>query len=236
MKVAIMQPYFIPYLGYWQLIKAVDTFIIYDDVNFIRGGGQYINRNNILVNKNKVFFRIEISNISQNKLINETHIDTNNSKYKNKIITIKNAYKKAPHFDDIFPLIVKILEFKETNISLFLKNSIDIINNYLGINTEIIFSSSIKKDNSLKAENKILDICKNLNATQYINTIGGQDLYSYSNFKSNNIDLSFIKMNEIRYKQFDNEFIPNLSIIDVMMFNSKEDIQKMLESYTLITS
>lgn len=200
------------------------------------GGGQYINRNNILVNKNKVFFRIEISNISQNKLINETHIDTNNSKYKNKIITIKNAYKKAPHFDDIFPLIVKILEFKETNISLFLKNSIDIINNYLGINTEIIFSSSIKKDNSLKAENKILDICKNLNATQYINTIGGQDLYSYSNFKSNNIDLSFIKMNEIRYKQFDNEFIPNLSIIDVMMFNSKEDIQKMLESYTLITS
>jgi hypothetical protein len=104
----------------------------------------------------------------------------------------------------------------------------------LNITTPIVVSSSIDIDHSLKSQNKVLSICNNQNANTYINSIGGVDLYDKTVFKNNNIDLKFIKSNSIIYEQFNNQFIPWLSIIDVMMFNSKEKIQEYLNNYTLI--
>ena len=102
------------------------------------------------------------------------------------------------------------------------------------MNTEILLSSDIEKTDNLHAQDRVIDICKRLNTTQYINAIGGQELYSKEDFAKNGIQLNFIKMNEIKYKQFNNEFVPNLSIIDVMMFNSPETIREMLDDYELI--
>lgn len=132
------------------------------------------------------------------------------------------------------PILTNIILNNEKNLAIFLAYSIKRISNYLGINTEILLSSNIPKNNSLKGENKILDICMNLKATDYYNAIGGMELYSFDTFQKNGINLSFLKTNEIRYKQFNNEFVPNLSIIDVMMFNSKEEIKIMLEDYTMV--
>jgi hypothetical protein len=229
MTIAIMQPYFFPYIGYWQLINAVDTFVIYDDVNFIKKG--YINRNSILVGGKSQKFTLELIGASQNKLINEIAVGNNSKKL---LKTIEMSYKKAPYFESVFPLIESILNNEEKNLAKYLGYSLKKISNYLKIDTNIIYSSDIEKDNSLKAQDKILDICDILQADKYINAIGGQELYNKDDFKSKDIELNFLDTDLIEYKQLKNEFVPYLSIIDIMMFNSKDEIKKMLVRYELV--
>ena len=230
MTVAIMQPYFFPYIGYWQLIYAVDTFVIYDDVNYIKKG--YINRNSMLYNNQTFRFTLELRGASQNKLINKIEVGNNKKKL---LKTIEQAYKKAPQFNEVFPLIKSILENEEKNLGKFLGNSIEKISNYLEIDTKIIYSSNTEKDNSLRAEDKILEICQKLDASKYINAIGGQSLYNRENFSKIGIDLYFLETMEIKYNQFSNTFIPYLSIIDIMMFNTTNQIHTMLNNYRLIS-
>ncbi|PWM79652.1 MAG: hypothetical protein DBY32_01960 [Phascolarctobacterium sp.] len=234
MKLGIMQPYFFPYIGYWQLMNAVDKYVIYDDVNFIKGG--WINRNRILINGKSQYFNVPMNGASSFKLINEIQINNSEINITKNMKSIYMAYHKAPYFDKVYTLVDEIYKYKTKNLSLFLINSIRHIAKYLGINTEIIISSMLSKNNELKGQDKVIDICKNLKATDYYNAIGGMELYSFDTFQKNGINLSFLKTNEIRYKQFNNEFVPNLSIIDVMMFNSKEEIKIMLNDYNIVNN
>ncbi len=229
MKLGIMQPYFLPYIGYFQLINAVDKYVIYDDVNFIKRG--WINRNRLLLNENDFLFTLILEKASQNKLIHQINVANDQSKI---LKTIETAYKKAPFFANIFPLIESIIIYPDKNLAQYTGNSLIQLSNYLDINTEFIYSSHINKNYSLKAQEKILHICKSFDATEYINAIGGQELYSKDSFKNNGIRLKFLQSNPIEYKQFNNEFIPSLSILDVMMFNSKEEINLLLQQYELV--
>jgi len=231
MKLAIMQPYIFPYIGYFQLISAVDKFVILDDVNFIMRG--WINRNRILVNGNEHLFSIPVKGASQNKLINECEIADNN--WKGKFLkTIEYSYGNSPYFIDCFTLLVSIINKEETNLSKWLTFQIRAICSYLSIETEIIDSSQVYSNNHLKAQNKIIDICKQENALSYYNAIGGKNLYRTEDFMKNNIELRFLNTLPERYKQSINEFVPFLSIIDVMMFNSKREISNLLKKYELI--
>ena len=232
MKVSIMQPYFFPYIGYFQLIANSDVFVIYDDVNFIKKG--WINRNTILVNNSPYLFSMPLQNVSQNKLINEIFISDLDKWKMDLLKTISSSYKKAPFYQDVYPLIEKIISFDELNLAIYIQNSIQNLCAYLNINTKLIMSSEIVKNNGLKGENKIIDICLQLGATQYVNAIGGFELYTKENFRVKNIDLKFIKSEDIVYQQFKNEFKPWLSIIDVIMFNSVEDTRMLLNKFELI--
>ncbi|MFX4284298.1 WbqC family protein [Aliarcobacter butzleri] len=229
MTLAIMQPYLFPYIGYWQLINAVDSFVIYDDVNYINKG--YINRNSILSNEKSQQFTLELIGASQNKLINEIEIGNNSKKL---LKTIEMSYKKAPYFEIIFSIIEDIFHQEEKNLAKFIGYSLQKIANYLDIDTKFIYSSHIEKDNTLKAQDKILDICNKLEATTYINAIGGQELYSKEIFQEKKINLNFLKTELIKYKQFNNNFVPYLSIIDILMFNSVIEIKKIIYKYELV--
>ena len=229
MKIAIMQPYFMPYIGYFQLINAVDTFVIYDNIQYTKKG--WINRNRILVNGKEEYITLPLKkdsdflNIVDRELSSTWH--TERVKLLNKI---KESYRKAPHFLKVMPLIELIINFEDRNLFKFIYNSLLVICDYIEIETSILISSSIKIDHGLKSQDKVIAISKNLSATHYINSIGGVDLYSKAIFESQNLQLSFIQSNPIEYRQFDNDFLPLLTIIDVMMFNSKEEINKFLSS------
>ena len=229
MKLGIMQQYFMPYIGYWQLMAAVDTYVIYDDVNYIKKG--WINRNNILVNNDKQIFTISLNGASQNKLINEITIADDFTKLRK---TIHMAYHKAPYYNDVMALLDKIFSYQSSNLADFIANSIKLVCKYLDIQTKIIISSDIEKDNSLKGQDKILEICKLLKADTYYNAIGGQELYDKSVFFKENIKLCFLKSDIPEYSQYKNDFIPGLSIIDVLMFNNPLQVQQMLTNYTLV--
>jgi len=229
MKLAIMQPYFFPYIGYWQLISAVDTFVIYDDVDFIKQG--WVNRNNILGGNSKHRISLQLIGASSFKLINEIFVGHNSHKL---LKTIAHTYKKAPYFEEVFPMIEYILKNEEKNLALFLLFSIQKVCNYLEIKTTLLVSSELRKNNDLRGQSKVLDICSLLRADQYINAIGGQELYQKKVFSQKNIGLSFIRCDSVEYQQFDVPFIPNLSIIDALMFNDKKDVKLCLTKFELI--
>ena len=227
-----MQPYFFPYIGYWQLINAVDKFIIYDDVSYIKSG--WINRNQILMTGKNKMINLQTRYASSNRLINEVEVFRNQINSTKLLKTLEQYYKKAPQYMNTLSLIKNIISQEEKNLALYLIYSIRKICEFLTIETEIIVSSAIKKNNNLRGQDKIMKICKILGADEYINLIGGQSLYSKEIFAENDLTLQFIKPGDIRYKQFGNHFIPNLSIIDVMMFNSVGAIKNMLTDYELI--
>ncbi|MBQ3241557.1 MAG: WbqC family protein [Oscillospiraceae bacterium] len=233
MKVGIMQPYFFPYLGYWQLMNAVDKYVVYDDVNYIKGG--WINRNSILMNGKAHLVNLPLRGASPNKLINEVMVDSNEAVRKKLLRSIEHAYQKAPYFQEVFPMIKQIVLHKQEDLGQFLLFSFRLVKEYLGMRTELILSSDLKKDTTLKGYHKVIAICQELGATTYYNAIGGVELYEphRQEFEEAGIELRFLKMSAVEYPQFGGEFVPNLSFIDVLMFNSKEQVNELLQQYTL---
>jgi WbqC-like protein family len=232
MTIAIMQPYILPYIGYLQLMATVDKFILYDDVNFINRG--WINRNRMLVNGQDFMFTVPLKNASQNKLINEIEL-SEDIKWREKLLkTVEQAYKKAPQFAIVYDLIEQIINSKSEKITDFVSDSFVILNGYLEIKTEIVRTSAIYNNSRLKAQERILDICKQEQAQHYINPIGGMELYSRAFFEESNIKLNFIKSKPIHYQQFKNEFVPWLSILDILMFCDVPTIKAFLLEFELV--
>jgi hypothetical protein len=229
MKLAIMQPYLFPYIGYFQLINAVDTFVFYDDVNYIKQG--WINRNRILLNNKDHILTLQLIGSSSFKQINEIGIGNSNSKM---IKTIAQAYHKTPFYPDVYPLVENILNYSEKNLAKFIQNSLKMISEYLEIKTKFIISSELEKKQNLKGEEKVIHICEILKAKKYINSIGGKELYSKDHFLKENIELLFLQSESISYNQLNDVFFPNLSIIDVLMHNGKDGTKQLLNNYTLI--
>lgn len=233
MILGMMQPYFYPYLGYWQLMNAVDEYIIYDDVNFIKGG--WIHRNRIKINGEAQYFGLTIRKASQNKKINELELNMDENAKRNLLNKVRSAYGKAPYFKETFELFERTIACEETNLAAFLANCNREIAKYLGITTPIYTCTELGLDNTLKFQDRILDICQSRGNTGYINAIGGKELYSHEPFDAIGCPISFMRMDgDIVYPQQNGEdFIMGLSILDVMMNNSLDEIHEMMKRYTI---
>jgi hypothetical protein len=232
MKVAIMQPYFFPYIGYFQLIAASDVFVLHDDVQYIKGG--WINRNRILLNRESRMITFPVQKGDYDLPINARSYVDDKQAPKDIINLIKQAYAKAPLYRHIFPLIEELLMFEDRNVARFNENLIRRISEYLYLGCKIITSSSVEKDDSLAGEPRVLDMCKRLGATDYTNPIGGTDLYHQAAFLQCGITLRFLEARNERYEQQSDTWVPFLSVIDVLMFNSEEEIHQLLTKYRLL--
>lgn len=231
MKVAIMQPYFFPYIGYFQLIEAVDLFIVYDNIKYTKKG--WINRNRMLQDGKDVMFSLPLKSGSDYLNVCERELAANFDRDK-LLNQIKSAYRRAPYFAQTFPLVEQVVRYDDTNLFRFLHHSIVKTCEHLGIATEIRISSGIAIDHDLKNQDKVLALCEAVGASTYVNAIGGMELYSRETFLEKSIDLKFIKSLPFEYAQFGDSFVPWLSIIDVMMFSSVEVIQGQLTQFDLV--
>lgn len=236
MTLAIMQPYFLPYIGYMQLMGAVDTFVLYDDVSFINRG--WINRNKLLINGQEHLFTIPLKDASQNKRINEVHL-ADDPKWRSKLLkTIEQGYRKAPQYAVVMPLTEKIVNFTTDSIADLIYHSLAELNGYLGLTPTLIASSSVYENTQLKAQERILDICNQEGATRYINPIGGMELYDRERFAEAGITLNFIRSERVEYPQFNrgnsDTFVPWLSILDALMFNDVPTVKELLTQYELV--
>lgn len=230
MTLSANQPYFMPYLAYWQLIDSADLFLIGDDYNYIRHG--WIGRNRVLVGGEPAYVGISIKGASPNRLISELEIaDVNASQILN---ILRHNYCKAPFFDETMGLMEDILGFPERNLSAFLTHSIEEVCRHIGITTRIGKTSDFDTYGRLKKEDRIYEYCRLTGADTYINAVGGQELYSYDDFMKHGVRLKFINSRLPEYPQRTESFVPGLSIMDVMMFNSREEITNMLTQYSLI--
>lgn len=232
-RIAIMQPYVFPYLGYFHLIEASNLFVFYDDVNYITRG--WINRNRILSNSTDILFTIPISNASQNKLINETFSMIDDT-WRNKFTrTVSQCYRKAPYFPQVEPLITSVFSENHCSISDLAIRSIVKTYEYLGIALNYTKSSDCSPDTrGLDKADRLIEIAKKHGYKRYVNAPGGIDLYKKEYFKAKGIELSFVKSKPIQYTQHSNTFVPWLSIIDILMFNDPTVIKRFLKSYQLM--
>lgn len=227
-----MQPYFFPYLGYFQLIDACDKMIFYDDVNFIKGG--WINRNKLLAGSEGKFFNARLCGSSQNKLIKDIDVDHSIIWRKKLLKNLHQSYSKAPQFSIIYPLIEEIVYGDFKSISEFNIFGIKKLSDFMHQDVDFEISSKKYQNRQLKGQERILDICTHEKCKTYINAASGKDLYHKKDFREKGIDIRFIKMDgDVAYRQFKNGHVPCLSIIDVLMFNDLKAVGGLLKRYTL---
>ncbi len=228
-----MQPYIFPYLGYFQLIHAVDTFVFYDDVNFIKKG--WINRNRIKVRNEESLFTVPLVKASQNKQINETLVSIDQKWLNQFLRTLELNYKKAAYFDEVFSLIESVIISNKETIAELAAKSITTVTEYLDLKRDFkISSESFSNTKDLGKVERLIAITLQNRSNNYINPSGGKELYSKEQFLSAGIQLNFIKHELKDYPQIGEPMIPGLSIIDVLMHNPKEEVQKLLVNYELI--
>lgn len=231
MKIGIMQPYFLPYIGYFQLINSLDRFIVYDNIKYTKKG--WINRNRMLQHGEPLLFTLPLKDGSDFLDIRQRELaaDFNPKKLLNQF---SGAYGKAPFFKSTFQLIEEIVLYSERNLFGYLHHSIVTMCRHLAIETPIVVSSTIPVDGALRNQGLVIALCKANSARTYINAIGGTELYSRETFQAHGINLRFIKPKPFTYLQFGDAFVPWLSIVDVLMFNSLKTVRGYLTHYELM--
>ena len=230
MTLGANQPYFLPYLGYFQLIHAVDKFLVLDDFNYIKGG--WINRNRILRDGKTVFLSVPVSHASPNREINKHYVC---GSVESMLRSIREAYRKASLFEDVFPIITSVMEYSDKNLGAFVFNSIRTICDYLGIATSVILNSSRDDNTELRSEQRVIHLCKTMGADTYVNAIGGLSLYNRDNFAAEGIRLRFLKGELPPYRQLrTQDFVSALSILDIMMNIPRDEIRDMLDRFSLV--
>lgn len=227
MKLAVMQPYLLPYIGYFQLMQSVDTFVFYDDVTYIKRG--WINRNRIMLDGKAFLFTLETRGAGCFKVINTVGVGDNHEAL---LRLFYHAYLRAPFYKPVAELLDKIFHNPEKNLSKFIFDSHMYLKEYLDIPTQFLLSSSIEKDNTLKGQSKIIAISQKLGASSYTNMMGGSKLYCKEDFSKEEIKLSFLVSHLKEYRQ---PFLPGLSIVDILMYNSIPDIRQMMTEYELVS-
>lgn len=235
MNVAIMQPYFLPYIGYFQLINYVDLFIVYDKIEYSKKG--WINRNRILKNGHDDFISLPLKKDSDYLHIDQRQLSDSFAKDRQKIIRrISDLYRKAPEYASVFPLFEQIMLFENTNLFDFVYHSLQQVTGFLGIDHKLKISSDVKVNHHLKSPDRLYDFCHHLNADTYVNPIGGKEMYQHEDFARQELNLRFLKSDLPEYPQFQHQFVKGLSILDVLMFNDVKTIQEMLNHNFQIVS
>jgi hypothetical protein len=238
MTLAIMQPYFLPYIGYVQLLNAVDTFVFYDDVAFINRG--WVNRNRLLVGGKEWLFTVPLKDASQNKTIREVRL-ANDPKWRSKLLrTIEQSYRKAPHYTEVMPITERMINFGATSqadlsVADYIFHSFTELTTYLGITTRLVASSTRYQNSHLRAQERIVDICRQEGATRYINPIGGTELYSQVGFDVIGCELAFMQARRATYPQLGAaEFVPWLSILDILMNTDVPTVRLLLNEFDIV--
>ncbi|NBX35056.1 hypothetical protein EBR16_06815 [bacterium] len=227
-KVAVMQPYLLPYLGYFQLVAAVDLFIVYDNIKYTKKG--WINRNRLLVEGKDQVFTLPLRSGADAAMVCERRL-ADDFRPRKLLDQFRGAYRPAPHFGRVFPLLERIFLHPDPNLFGFLHHALVAVCAELGIRTEIRVSSSFGIDHTLRHQEKVLALCAAAGATTYVNAIGGTELYEPAAFAARGLDLRFVRTRPLEYPQFGHPFVPWLSIVDVMMFNPPERVQQLISGH-----
>lgn len=234
-KIAMMQPYLFPYLGYFQLISAVDEFVLGDDLQYVKES--WINRNRILMNGTDRLISFPLKKGAHRARINERIVSDDFSSEMDKLLRVLfAAYAKAPFYRKVIPFIEEVIHHPERNLARYAEHSIRRICEYLDIRTPIVTASALEIGDVEDKQDRVIKTAKKLGGETYINFIGGVSLYDFDLFRENGLTLKFHKINDISYRQFDNEFVPMLSIIDVLMFNDVDEVRRKLACYSLLDS
>lgn len=230
MIAAIMQPYLFPYIGYFQLMHAVDTFVIYDDVQYSKNG--WVNRNLVRKSGGAAWLTLPVRKMHLGSLINQRHYALDGPAIDDAKRLVDSAYRDAPAFDATREMLDRLWDYDDDNVAAFNAHALTALAGRLGLRCRFLVSSAIAKDPALRSEARVVDICRRLGATHYVNAIGGVGLYHADPFASAGIGLSFLQtsmpMTELA------EGALHLSIIDLLMHAGIAGAAEAMARYELI--
>lgn len=232
MKLAIMQPYLFPYIGYWQLIHAANRFVIYDDVNYIKGG--WINRNRILIKGEPAYITVPLHRASPFKRICDTTLLPSRVWRDKQVKTVEITYRKAPNFAAVFPVLERLIRHETDSLPDFLVHQLRALSAFMGINTEFVPTSRCYGNSDLRGQARVLDICRRERVTIFVNLPGGQKLYDPTAFRGLGVDLRFVVMQSLPYHQRSKGFVPYLSVIDALMEVGPIETRRYLDAFDLV--
>ena len=224
---SIMQPYFFPHPAYFQLLASSNVFCLHDQVKYVKQS--WINRNRIIVNGVPKWVTLPLARDSDFRLISERELSTDFDPVV-LLQLITNNYRKSPFFTNSIGVIEEILSYRERNLFLYLENSLKVLSRHFQLNPSFVRSSEVIKVSNYKNEELVIELCKALDVRRYVNSPGGVELYSESNFESKNVDLMFIWSDDLTYKNRENNFTKRLSVIDAMMYLEPTTLQKYIHS------
>lgn len=231
-RLAIMQPYFLPYVGYWQLLHAVDRFVVYDDVNYIKGG--WVNRNRVLINGAATYITVPLQRSSPYRRICDISLDPSPVWRDRMLRTIATTYRKADFFEQVFPVIEGVICHEAGDLSAYLVYQLRELAAFMGIKTEFVATSRCYGNDSLAGQARVFDICGREGASNYVNAQGGMALYDADAFGRAGINLQFIVMRPLPYRQRSPGFMPGLSILDALMEVGVDGIRAHLDAFDLV--
>jgi WbqC-like protein len=232
MIIGIMQPYFFPYIGYFQLISHSDVFVFHDDVQYIKGG--WINRNRIINGGKVCWLTLPVLRAAHDRLINDRYYSSDADTRNRLLRRIAAAYRKAPRFHEIYPIIEEIIDFADLNVATFNIHLIRRLADYLKIPTAFMLSSKLLKNNNLAGQERVIEICRVLGATKYVNLIGGKQLYQRDDFSRAGLTLSFLNPTVLCNPVPTDPAVP-LSILDDLMHKEQKKLVESLEEYKITT-
>lgn len=232
MRVAVMQPYFVPYFGYFQLLHAVDRFVIYDDVQFTRSG--WIHRNRIAVGGAPSWITLALRRDSDTLPVRDRALTEDFRARNAKLLRrVEGAYRSAPFFEEVRPLLDAVFGHHEPGLFAFVRHSVEVVAAHLGIETPLVTSSSLGVDPDLRGQDRVLAMAEAAGARTYVNPPGGVSLYDAEAFQARGMDLRFLQPAVLAYAQGAHEFLPSLSILDVLVHNPLDRIRARLDDYAL---
>lgn len=199
MKLGIMQPYAFPYLGYFQLINAVDLFVLYDDVAFEKQS--WINRNALGARQGRQNFTLPVHKPRLGQPISEMRLSEPKINQRKLLRTIDVLYRRAPHYKQVMPVLESAIVHDDENLARYLRHSLDVVTAYLGVSTPLVRSSERHRQIALQGQERVIDICRTEGAQIYINAEGGRQLYDEAKFRRHGIDLRFLLHEPRPYRQ-----------------------------------
>lgn len=228
--VALMQPYLLPYLGYFHLMSAVDRFIIHDDVQYIKGG--WINRNRFLRDGEPVIFTLPVRQGGHNRLISESHYADQLPEALSRILRqFDAAYRGSDHYRAVVTFLRGVAPLGERSVVTFNAFMLRVLAKTFGLRASFSLSSELGIDPRSRGQDRVIEICRRVGADCYLNPLGGRDLYDREAFARAGLHLGFIESTFLQYPQASNSFVPALSIVDVLFGVGLEGMGPHLASY-----
>lgn len=221
-----MQPYWFPYIGYFQLIAHSDVFVIRDEVQYTKEG--WINRNRFLVAGEPRWITLPVKRAPHRSRISEREYLLEQPEVDRVARRLEEAYRSAPQFEAVRRLVTETMSYDTATVSAFNTNAIEAVLEFIGVDVEVLAASSLQLADGVGGEDRVIEICRRVNATRYLNPIGGRTLYSAERFADGGLELAYLTPGLTPYEQFGGPFVESLSIIDVLMFNDRRAVRAMV--------
>lgn len=232
MIVALMQPYFFPYIGYFSLMAAADVFLAYDNVQYTRPG--WINRNRILRDGMPDWWTAVVTDAPHTADINQRHYRDWPTQRRRMLDLLAQRYRRAPHREAGLALVEQALAADEDNVARCNTRLLAVLADALDLGCRIEFASDVPHDPALRGVDRVLAICAAMGATTYVNSPGGMALYRPADFEACGIALRFVQPEPEPYAQFGESFVPWLSIVDALMFLPLPEVARRVRQFRLV--